>query len=48
MNMNDRNKIFETILFLIGGVIISWFALLTAPNIDDGLIGIMNNLSNNL
>lgn len=48
MNMNDRNKIFETILFLIGGVIISWFALLTAPNIDDGLIGIINNLSNNL
>lgn len=46
--MNDRNKIFETILFLIGGVIISWFALLTAPNIDDGLIGIINNLSNNL
>ena len=46
--MNYRNKIVEIILFLIGGVIISWFALLTAPNINEGLIGIINNLSNNL
>jgi len=44
--MNKEDKSSSIILFIIGAFSTTWLALLIAPYADDGLIGILNNLSN--
>ena len=45
--MND-NKNNDIILFCVGGLFVIWLALLVAPFIDNGIIGIINNLPSKL
>lgn len=43
--MNDNNRKSEIILFCLGGIAVIWLSLLIAPNIDGGVVEIINNLS---
>ena len=39
--MKDKTNI---VLYILGGIGVIWFALLVAPYLSSGLIGIINNL----
>lgn len=42
--MNDNDKKADIVLFCLGGIVVIWFSLLIAPNINGGLVEIINNL----
>ena len=42
--MNDNDRKTEIVLFCLGGIVIIWLSLLIAPNINGGLVEIINNL----
>lgn len=42
--MRDNNKTENIVLFCLGGIVVVWLALLIAPNINGGLVEIINNL----
>ena len=43
--MNDNNKTADIVLACLGGIAIIWSSLLIAPNINGGLVEIINTLS---
>ena len=38
------NKTENVVLFCLGGIVVVWLALLIAPNINGGLVEIINTL----
>ena len=44
--MSENNKNTSAILIILGALLTIWIALLFAPYINDGLVGIINNISN--
>ena len=42
--MNDNDKTADIVLACLGGIAVIWLSLLIAPNINGGLVEIINTL----